>query len=148
MSKKNPDPNPNANGSQTGEASIDFRPSFGAAVICVLSLIVFMAVSIFFFDQKMHVAMMASLGVTLLVLKIEKCPWSKIEKAIIRGGELMIPTAMILYSIGALMGAWIASGTVPMIIYWGLKIISPSMFLATACLACMLTCLLYTSRCV
>ena len=140
MSKKNePNPKPKADVNDAGASGAEFRPSFGAAVICVVSLIVFMAVSIFFFDQKMHVAMMASLGVTLLVLKIEKCPWSKIEKAIIRGGELMIPTAMILYSIGALMGAWIASGTVPMIIYWGLKIISPSMFLATACLACMLT---------
>lgn len=140
MSKKNePNPKPKADVNDAGASGAEFRPSFGAAVICVVSLIVFMAVSIFFFDQKMHVAMMASLGVTLLVLKIEKCPWRKIEKAIIRGGELMIPTAMILYSIGALMGAWIASGTVPMIIYWGLKIISPSMFLATACLACMLT---------
>ena len=140
MSKKNePNPKPKADVNDAGASGAEFRPSFGAAVICVVSLIVFMAVSIFFFDQKMHVAMMTSLGVTLLVLKIEKCPWSKIEKAIIRGGELMIPTAMILYSIGALMGAWIASGTVPMIIYWGLKIISPSMFLATACLACMLT---------
>ncbi len=140
MSKKNePNPKPKADVNDAGASGAEFRPSFGAAVICVVFLIVFMAVSIFFFDQKMHVAMMASLGVTLLVLKIEKCPWSKIEKAIIRGGELMIPTAMILYSIGALMGAWIASGTVPMIIYWGLKIISPSMFLATACLACMLT---------
>lgn len=137
MSKKNPEPN--GNSSNINESDAEFRPSFGAAIICVLSLIIFMAVSIFFFDQKMHVAMMASLGVTLLVLKIEKCPWSKIESAIMRGGELMIPTAMILYSIGALMGAWIASGTVPMIIYWGLKIISPSVFLATACIACMLT---------
>ena len=139
MSKKNPDPNPKGNNTDVNEANEDFRPSFGAAVICVLSLIVFMAMSIFFFNQKMHIAMMASLGVTLLVLKIEKCPWSKIESAILKGGELMIPTAMILYSIGALMGAWIASGTVPMIIYWGLKLISPSVFLATACLACMMT---------
>ena len=82
MSKKNePNPKPKADVNDAGASGAEFRPSFGAAVICVVSLIVFMAVSIFFFDQKMHVAMMASLGVTLLVLKIEKCPWSKIEKA-------------------------------------------------------------------
>lgn len=75
MSKKNePNPKPKADVNDAGASGAEFRPSFGAAVICVVSLIVFMAVSIFFFDQKMHVAMMASLGVTLLVLKIEKCP--------------------------------------------------------------------------
>ena len=136
MSKTNSEPNIIEEATTVDK---EFRPSFGAAVICVSSLIVFMAMSIFLFNQKMHIAMMASLGVTLLVLKVEKCPWSKIESAIMKGGELMIPTAMILYSIGALMGAWIASGTVPMIIYWGLKLISPSVFLVTTCLACMMT---------
>jgi Na+/H+ antiporter NhaC len=104
---------------------VEFKPSFVAAVICVMSLVIGMSASIFVFKEKMHVAMMASLAVTMLVLTMEKCPWNKIEKAIIHGGQLMIPTALILYSIGALMGAWIASGTVPMIIYWGLKLISP-----------------------
>ena len=54
MSKKNPEPN--GNSSNINESDAEFRPSFGAAIICVLSLIIFMAVSIFFFDQKMHVA--------------------------------------------------------------------------------------------
>ena len=118
---------------------VEFKPSFVAAVICIMSLVIGMSASIFVFKEKMHVAMMASLAVTMLVLTMEKCPWNKIEKAIIHGGQLMIPTALILYSIGALMGAWIASGTVPMIIYWGLKLISPSFFLTTACLACIIT---------
>ena len=64
MSKKHPEPN--GNSSDINESDAEFRPSFGAAIICVLSLIIFMAVSIFFFDQKMHVAMMASLGVPVL----------------------------------------------------------------------------------
>lgn len=121
------------------DSIVEFTPSFGAALICVLSLVVSMALSIFCFKEKMHIAMLLSLAITILVLTIEKCPYGKIEAAIIHGGKLMIMTALILYSIGALMGAWIASGTVPMIIYYGLKIISPSMFLFTACIACMIT---------
>lgn len=124
---------------QTQNEQVTFRPSFGAAVIIVVYLIVVMAAAIFVMHEKMHIAMLSALGVTILVLTIEKCPWSKIEEAIIHGGKLMIPTALILYSIGGLMGAWIASGTVPMIIYWGLKLVSPSMFLVTACLACIIT---------
>ena len=73
------------------------------------------------------------------MLTIEKCPYSKVEEAILEGSKLAVPTILILYSIGCLMGAWIASGTVPMIIYWGLKLINPSIFLVTACLACVIT---------
>lgn len=61
----------------------------------------------------------------------------KLEAAIIYGGKLLIPTLVLLYCIGALIGAWIAGGTVPMIIYWGLRLIDPKYFLVTACLACM-----------
>ena len=117
----------------------NFRPSFPAAMVIVVYLIIAMSAAIFFLNETLHVAMLSALGVAILVLTIDHCPWKKIEDAMIHGGKLMISTALILYSIGALMGAWIASGTVPMIIYWGLKLISPSMFLFTTCLACMIT---------
>ena len=52
MSKKNePNPKPKADVNDAGASGAEFRPSFGAAVICVVSLIVFMAVSIIFFVQ-------------------------------------------------------------------------------------------------
>ena len=121
------------------EPTPEFRPSFGAAAVIVLYLIAAMSAAIFLLGENLHIAMLSALGVAILVLTVEGCPWGKIEEAMVHGGKLMITTALILYSIGALMGAWIASGTVPMIIYWGLKLISPSMFLFTACLACMIT---------
>lgn len=116
-----------------------YCPSFKAAVIIVGYLILAMSAAIFFLGENLHIAMLSALGVAILVLVSEKCPWKQIEAAMVHGGKLMITTALILYSIGALMGSWIASGTVPMIIYWGLKLISPAMFLFTACLACMVT---------
>lgn len=124
------------NGALQGD---EFRPSFAAAIIIVLYLIISMSAAIFYLNENLHIAMLSALGVAILVLTVDHCPWKRIEEAMIHGGKLMISTALILYSIGALMGAWIASGTVPMIIYWGLKLISPSMFLFTTCLACMVT---------
>lgn len=122
---------------KTGEQP--FRPSLAASLIIVGYLIISMAAAIFYLDQKLHVTMLTAFGVAVLVLTIEKCPYSKVEEAILEGSKLAVPTILILYSIGCLMGAWIASGTVPMIIYWGLKLINPSIFLVTACLACVIT---------
>ena len=48
----------------------------------------------------------------------------------------IVGSILILLLIGAISGTWTASGVVPAFIYYGLKIISPKVFLLTACLLC------------
>lgn len=121
------------------EELVTFRPPFWVAAVIVSALILFMSLAIFVLGQRLHITMIATMGLSIALLVAVGCPWSKIEEAIIYGGKLMIPTCLILYSIGSLMGAWLASGTVPTIIYYGLKMINPSVFLVTACIACIIT---------
>ena len=65
-----------------------------------------------------------------------KTPWKEFEKAIMENvGEVSI-AIIILFMIGAISGTWTASGVVPAFIYYGLKIISPKVFLLTACALC------------
>ena len=116
-----------------------YKPPFWAAFISVAFLLVSMALAIFLLGQHLHMTMLATIGLTMILLLVTGCPYSLIEKGILEGAKLAIPTILILYAIGSLMGSWIASGTVPMIIYWGLKLISPKIFLVTACFACILT---------
>jgi hypothetical protein len=56
------------------------------------------------------------------------------------GSMLAIGQAMqaivILAIVGMLIGAWIQAGVVPALIVWGLDLISPAVFLVTACLVC------------
>ena len=52
------------------------------------------------------------------------------------GGKICISPTVIMMLVGVLIASWIASGTVPTIIYWGLKLINPSFFLVTASLLC------------
>jgi len=67
-----------------------------------------------------------------------KTPWKAFEKAIMENvGEVSI-AIIILFMIGAISGTWTASGVVPAFIYYGLKIISPKVFLLTACALCAL----------
>jgi NhaC family Na+:H+ antiporter len=47
-----------------------------------------------------------------------------------------MPSVLILLTIGALSGAWMVSGIVPGFIYYGIQIIHPKFFLATACIVC------------
>jgi NhaC family Na+:H+ antiporter len=44
-----------------------------------------------------------------------------------------MPAILIMLCVGILIGSWIDSGTIPMVIFYGLKLISPKYFLFTAC---------------
>lgn len=48
----------------------------------------------------------------------------------------MIVAMLILLAVGTLVGAWMISGTVPLMIYYGMKIITPTFALAIICLLC------------
>ena len=55
--------------------------------------------------------------------------YETIEKGIIDGIMVGMQACLILYTVGPLVGTWISSGVVPSMIYYGLSIISPSIFL-------------------
>ncbi len=65
--------------------------------------------------------------------------WKEMERGIVESIHKAMPAILIMLSVGILIGAWIACGTIPMVIYFGLKLVSPKFFLVTACLVCSLT---------
>ena len=65
-----------------------------------------------------------------------KVRWKAIEEAMCNN-ILGVSTALIiLLLIGALSGAWMVSGVVPTLIYYGMQIIHPHFFLASCCVIC------------
>ena len=65
-----------------------------------------------------------------------KVRWKVIEEAMCNN-ILGVSTALIiLLLIGALSGAWMISGVVPTLIYYGMQIIHPNFFLASCCVIC------------
>jgi NhaC family Na+:H+ antiporter len=62
--------------------------------------------------------------------------WKEMQDGIINSVRQAMPAMLIVICVGLLIGSWIVSGTIPMLIFYGLKIISPGYFLVTACLVC------------
>lgn len=86
-----------------------------------------------------QVALLISTGITV-VLAIAFCriPWAKMEAAIGENLHNVGPAIVILLLIGAISGSWMASGIVPTLIVYGLKVITPKIYLFAACLICAL----------
>ena len=69
-------------------------------------------------------------------------PWASFEKAITKNVASVASALVILLLIGALGGAWMVSGVVPTLIYYGMHIIHPDIFLASSCAICALVSLM------
>lgn len=63
-----------------------------------------------------------------------RVPWKKFEEAIVFNISNVATAVIILLLIGALSGAWMVSGVVPSLIYYGVRIIHPDVFLASSCI--------------
>ena len=51
--------------------------------------------------------------------------WQEVQDSIVKKLAKAFPTILILFTIGMIIGSWIVSGTIPMMIYYGIKIINP-----------------------
>lgn len=113
------------------------KPSFGIALLIVLSLFVIIVLQILVAGSPdIHMTLVFSTAVAVVLLMLTGTKWSTIEEGIMHGCKIATIPMLILMFIGMLIPALIASGTIPSLIYYGLKIINPSMFLLTAALIC------------
>jgi NhaC family Na+:H+ antiporter len=118
----------------------EFRqPSFGLALIPILAMAVLLAVGYGIYKIRPQVLLVAAAFITACLGFILRYPWREMEKGIVESISKAMPAILIMLSVGILIGSWIACGTIPMIIYYGLKLISPHFFLFTACLVCTIT---------
>jgi NhaC family Na+:H+ antiporter len=62
--------------------------------------------------------------------------WAGIEAGVVDGIRLALGAVLILLAVGMLIGTWIASGIVPLLIVYGLNLLSPDYFLVATCAVC------------
>ena len=84
----------------------------------------------------------ASAVCTAMSIIIYGRKWVDLEESIIRNMRSATPALIILLLIGAIAGTWMASGIIPSLIYYGLKILHPSIFLPASCIICAIISLL------
>lgn len=116
----------------------------GISLIPILILVTLLALNISIFGSDAilgasQVALLFSAGVAIwLAMWLFKLPWQDFEEAIKSNIGDVTTAIVILFLIGAISGTWTMSGIVPTFIYYGVKIISPKIFLLTACVICAL----------
>ena len=98
-----------------------------------------MGISISVYEADPHIPMLiGTLFAALIALKIGYS-WNEIEKSMFDGIYQALQAIIILAIIGVLIGLWLLSGVVPSMIYYGLAILKPNIFLVATVLICSIT---------
>lgn len=102
--------------------------NFGMSIIPILALIIAAASSIFIWKAGMHIPLIIGVIAAAVVAIICGWSWREVEKMMVNGVSRALPAVFILLIIGIIVGTWIASGVIPTMIFYGLSIIEPSLF--------------------
>ena len=115
------------------------QPSWWISLIPFVVLVSILSVVIYVFGSDAlsgasQVSLMFAAGVTVvLAMTLYRIPWKKFEEAILDNITSVGTSIVILLLIGAVSGSWMVSGVVPTMIYYGMKVILPEIFLFASC---------------
>lgn len=114
------------------------------AIIPVIVLVCLLAQVIYLFGSDSltggsQIALLMAIAVCVSIsMWVYHVRWKAFERQIMKTIGDVSPTLLILLAVGMLSGSWMISGVVPTLIYYGVQIMSPSLFLVCSCLICAL----------
>ncbi|MCK5775328.1 MAG: sodium:proton antiporter, partial [Bacteroidales bacterium] len=108
-------------------------PSLIDALIPMLFLIGLLSLGVYIFGEDAswgpnQIALTFSSLIAAVIGLKNKHTWKDMTEGVVKSISQALPAIFILLAVGALIGTWVMSGTVTTMIYYGLKILNPSIF--------------------
>ena len=115
------------------------KPSLLLAFIPLIILVAFLFINVIVFSDDAtygpnQIALIIGAIVAGIVVAQLGYKWKQIVDSIVNSISSAMSAVLILLIIGSLAGTWLISGVVPAMIYYGLQILNPTIFLFAACL--------------
>ncbi|MDD4377862.1 MAG: Na+/H+ antiporter NhaC, partial [Eubacteriales bacterium] len=118
----------------------EVRPAKVYHALLTFGVLIFvMAIGIIVYGADVHIPMFIGVIAAACMALYLGYDWDTIEVAMKDGIYNALQAVIILAVVGVLVGIWILGGVVPAMIYYGLKLLSPSIFLVAALLICSIT---------
>lgn len=112
------------------------RISDRRALIIVMATVVFFLTGILYVRANPTVMLITSGFVTIALAMLSGVDWEDLNNDICNNISAFVPGLLIILAVGMIVGSWIISGTIPFMIYYGLKMLTPSWFLASSLMIC------------
>lgn len=110
------------------------------ALLPILFLIGLLTANVFLFDDTLgganQISLLLAASLGGIIVSRNGLSWANTKDHIVKTIGSAMPSMLILLLIGSLAGTWMISGVVPAMIYYGMDIINPHVFLITAVIVC------------
>ncbi len=117
------------------------RPTLLHAFIPIVFLITLLTINVIVLKNNAinganQIALLLAAGIAGIISFRLGYSWEEIEESIVKSISSAMGAMLILLVIGSLSGTWLLSGIVPAMIFYGLKVLNPTIFLFAACIVC------------
>jgi len=109
---------------------------FFLALTPIVLMVVAMLITIVVFEGGPHIPLALGTVIASLVAWKQGFSWQEIEDSIYKGIRLALPAVVIIILVGLAIGSWMGGGVVATMIFYGLKLLSPELFLVSIALMC------------
>jgi NhaC family Na+:H+ antiporter len=110
-------------------------PTLAHSLLAIVGTAVLICVGFGVFKVKVEVLLVVATALTGCLAWWLGLSWREMQSGMLQSIHKGMPALLIVIVVGALVGSWLAAGTIPMITYYGIGLISPGMFLVTAAIA-------------
>lgn len=107
-------------------------PTFVEAVIPIIAMLVILTIGKGVMGWSTEPLLILVACVAAFIAWRVGVTWDEMLDEISQKIAKGMPAILILITVGALVGTWVAAGTIPLMIYWGVQIVSPKFLLVTA----------------
>ncbi|MQL49265.1 Na+/H+ antiporter NhaC [Photorhabdus khanii] len=106
--------------------------NLGLAILPIAAMLLLLVIGYGQLNLRIESLLLISAGIAATLAYWQGYRWNDIIDAIVAKLAKAMPVMMILICVGGLIGTWMFSGTIPYMVYWGLKLISPQYILIAA----------------
>ena len=107
-------------------------PTFAHSLLAIVGTAGLICLGFGVYKVKVEVLLLIATALVGALARWLGLSWKEMQGGMLQSIHKGMPALLIVIVVGALVGSWLAAGTIPMITYYGLGLISPRLYLVTA----------------
>ena len=108
------------------------KPTFAEALVPLLGMVLLLGIGYGKYGLPIQFLLIVAAGLAALIAQRCGYTWKDMITGIAEKITSSLPSLLVMVCVGAMIASWMVSGTIPMMIYYGIKIIDPQFLFVTA----------------
>ncbi len=108
------------------------KPSFTEALVPLIAMILLLGIGYGKYGLPIQALLLIAATIASIIAKRVGYTWKDMINGISDKIYSSLPSLFVMVCVGAMIASWMVSGTIPMMIYYGIKIIDPQFLFVTA----------------